>query len=52
MPVATTAVAVILCATGSVAALAETVVLLLLFVFVSTNVAVLVLRRDEVPDLV
>ena len=46
--VATTAVAMILCATGSVAALAETVVLLLLFVFVSTNVAVLVLRRDEV----
>ncbi|MBY6410234.1 amino acid permease [Rhodococcus sp. BP-252] len=45
--VATTAVAMILCATGSVAALAETVVLLLLVVFVSTNVAVLVLRRDD-----
>lgn len=45
--VATTAVAMVLSATGSVAALAETVVLLLLFVFVSTNVAVLVLRRDR-----
>ena len=45
--VATTAVAMILSATGTVAALAETVVLLLLFVFVSTNVAVLVLRRDR-----
>lgn len=45
--VATTVVAIILCTTGSVAALAETVVLLLLFVFVSTNVAVLVLRRDR-----
>ncbi|MEO9329263.1 APC family permease [Gordonia aurantiaca] len=46
--VATTAIAMVLAATGSVAALAETVVLLLLFVFVSTNVAVLVLRRDVV----
>ncbi|MDI9896966.1 APC family permease [Rhodococcus sp. IEGM 1381] len=45
--VATTVVAMILCTTGSVAALAETVVLLLLFVFVSTNVAVLVLRGDR-----
>ncbi len=45
--VATTIVAMLLCLTGSVAALAETVVLLLLFVFVSTNIAVLVLRRDE-----
>ncbi len=45
--VATTAVAMILSATGSVAALAETVVLLLLVVFVSTNLAVLVLRRDR-----
>ncbi|WP_256983398.1 APC family permease [Rhodococcus sp. 15-649-2-2] len=45
--VATTVVAMVLCTTGSVAALAETVVLLLLFVFVSTNVAVLVLRRDR-----
>lgn len=46
--VATTAIAMILAATGSVAELAETVVLLLLFVFLSTNVAVLVLRRDVV----
>lgn len=46
--VATTFVAIVLCATGSVAALAETVVLLLLFVFVSTNLAVLVLRREKV----
>ncbi len=45
--VGTTLVAMILCFTGSVAALAETVVLLLLFVFVSTNVAVLVLRSDR-----
>lgn len=44
--VATTVVAMVLCSTGSVAALAETVVLLLLFVFISTNVAVLVLRSD------
>ncbi|WP_238420765.1 APC family permease [Gordonia sp. 'Campus'] len=44
---ATTAVAMVLSATGTVAALAETVVLLLLFVFISTNVAVLVLRRDR-----
>ncbi|WP_207453933.1 APC family permease [Herbiconiux sp. SYSU D00978] len=46
--VATTLVAMILTATGDVGVLAETVVLLLLFVFISTNVAVLVLRRDEV----
>lgn len=46
--VATTAVAVLLTTTGSVAALAETVVLLLLFVFLSTNLAVLVLRRERV----
>lgn len=46
--VATTVIAMILCATGTVAALAETVVLLLLVVFVSTNLAVLVLRRDRV----
>ncbi|MCJ0890928.1 APC family permease [Rhodococcus sp. ARC_M5] len=45
--VATTVVAMVLCSTGSVAALAETVVLLLLFVFVSTNIAVLVLRGDR-----
>ena len=34
--------------TGDLSTLAETVVLLLLFVFISTNVAVLVLRRDTV----
>jgi len=46
--VVTTVLAMILTATGSIATLAETVVLLLLFVFLSTNVAVLVLRRDKV----
>lgn len=45
---ATTAVAMALCVTGSLSALAETVVLLLLVVFISTNIAVLVLRRDAV----
>lgn len=45
---ATTVVAMALLFTGDLAALAETVVLLLLLVFVSTNVAVLVLRRDPV----
>ncbi|MGY1690217.1 APC family permease [Geodermatophilus sp. SYSU D01105] len=44
----TTAVAMVLTATGSLAALANTVVLLLLLVFLSTNTAVLVLRRDRV----
>lgn len=46
--VATTVVAMALCLTGSLSALAETVVLLLLVVFISTNIAVLVLRRDSV----
>ncbi|MFB9955941.1 APC family permease [Cellulomonas denverensis] len=46
--VVTTAVAMLLAATGSLVDLASTVVLLLLFVFLSTNVAVLVLRRDPV----
>lgn len=46
--VATTVVAIILTLTGSLATLAETVVLLLLFVFISTNLAVLILRRDKV----
>jgi APA family basic amino acid/polyamine antiporter len=46
--VATTAVAMLLTLIGNVSTLAETVVLLLLFVFLSTNVAVLVLRRDPV----
>lgn len=46
--VATTIVAMALTLVGDVGTLAETVVLLLLFVFISTNVAVLVLRKDEV----
>lgn len=46
--VATTVVAMLLTLTGDLSTLAETVVLLLLFVFISTNVAVLVLRRDHV----
>ena len=44
----TTAVAMLLTLTGTLAQLAQTVVLLLLFVFISTNLAVLVLRRDRV----
>lgn len=46
--VATTAVAMLLSLIGDLSTLAETVVLLLLVVFISTNVAVLVLRRDRV----
>ncbi|UNX53707.1 APC family permease [Georgenia sp. TF02-10] len=46
--VTTTALAVALALVGDLAMLAETVVLLLLFVFLSTNAAVLVLRRDRV----
>jgi amino acid transporter len=46
--VATTVVAIGLTFLGDLATLAETVVLLLLFVFLSTNVAVLVLKKDEV----
>lgn len=45
---ATTLVAMLLTLTGDLSTLAETVVLLLLVVFISTNVAVLVLRRDTV----
>lgn len=45
--IVTTAVAIGLTLIGDLATLAETVVLLLLFVFLSTNVAVLVLRRDR-----
>ena len=45
---ATTAVAIILTLIGDLALLAETVVLLLLVVFISTNVSVLVLRRERV----
>ena len=44
----TTAAAMLLTMSGDLASLAETVVLLLLFVFISTNIAVLVLRRDTV----
>jgi amino acid transporter len=46
--VTTTAVAMLLTLVGDLATLAETVVLLLLFVFLSANVSVLVLRRDPV----
>ncbi|WP_449278855.1 APC family permease [Leucobacter sp. GX24907] len=46
--VATTLVAVMLTLVGDLTTLAETVVLLLLFVFLSANVSVLVLRRDQV----
>ncbi len=46
--VVTTACAIVLTATGGIAVLAETVVILLLIVFISTNLAVLVLRRDKV----
>jgi APA family basic amino acid/polyamine antiporter len=44
----TTVVAMALTAVGDLSTLAQTVVLLLLFVFISTNAAVLVLRRDRV----
>lgn len=44
----TTVVAVILISTGDLSTLADTTVLLLLFVFTMVNVAVLVLRREEV----
>jgi APA family basic amino acid/polyamine antiporter len=47
---ATTLVAIALTLTGSLQVLAQTVVLLLLFVFISTNLAVLVLRRDKVEE--
>jgi len=46
--VATTVVAMLLTLVGDLSTLAETVVLLLLIVFISTNVAVLVLRCDTV----
>jgi amino acid transporter len=45
---ATTAVAMLLTLVGDLSTLAETVVLLLLVVFMSANVSVLVLRRDRV----
>lgn len=46
--VCTTLVAMLLTIIGDLATLASAVVLLLLFVFISTNVAVLVLRKDRV----
>jgi len=46
--VVTTVVAMLITVTGTLEDLASTVVLLLLFVFLSTNVAVLVLRKDRV----
>ncbi|MET0684740.1 MAG: APC family permease [Solirubrobacteraceae bacterium] len=42
------ALALVLCALGDLESLADTTVLLLLFVFISVNIAVLVLRRDRV----
>jgi amino acid transporter len=48
--IATTLVAIALTLTGTLATLAETVVLLLLFVFLSTNLSVLILRRDKVAE--
>jgi APA family basic amino acid/polyamine antiporter len=48
--VVTTLVAMALVFTGELQVLAETVVLLLLIVFISTNVAVLVLRKDTVAQ--
>ncbi|GAA4195606.1 APC family permease [Microbacterium oryzae] len=44
----TTLIAMLLTLLGDLALLAETVVLLLLFVFLSANISVLVLRRDKV----
>src|SRR5690606_23650976 len=44
----TTGVAMLLTLVGDLGTLAETVVLLLLLVFISANVSVLVLRRDRV----
>jgi APA family basic amino acid/polyamine antiporter len=44
----TTAIAVVLVATGDIAGLAETTVLLLLCVFALVNISVLLLRRDRV----
>jgi amino acid transporter len=43
-----TALAIVLAATGDLATLADTTVLLLLGVFIVVNMSVLVLRRDEV----
>ena len=46
--VATTALAMVLIASGDLSELADTTVLLLLLVFTAVNIAVLVLRRDPV----
>ena len=46
--IATTVLALLLTLVGDLTTLASAVVLLLLFVFISTNIAVLVLRRDRV----
>ncbi|SDB85703.1 amino acid/polyamine/organocation transporter, APC superfamily [Sanguibacter gelidistatuariae] len=48
--VVTTLAAIVLVFTGGLQVLAETVVLLLLIVFISTNVSVLVLRKDRVEE--
>jgi amino acid transporter len=48
--IATTIVAMLLTLVGDLGTLAETVVLLLLIVFLSANVSVLVLRRDKVEN--
>jgi amino acid transporter len=45
---ATTAIAMVLIVSGDLSGLADTTVLLLLLVFTAVNVAVLVLRRDQV----
>ena len=44
----TTLIAIVLITTGDLSSLADTTVLLLLFVFTIVNIAVLVLRRDRV----
>lgn len=46
----TTLAAIVLVFTGELQVLAETVVLLLLIVFISTNISVLVLRKDRVEE--
>ena len=46
--IATTVLAMLLTLVGDLTTLASAVVLLLLFVFISTNIAVLVLRKDRV----
>ena len=48
--VTTTAIAMVLIVSGDLSELADTTVLLLLLVFTAVNIAVLVLRRDPVPQ--